>query len=107
MKNGDIWEIFQKHVQCFGSDHIRMSKVKGHATEADVQEGRVADWDRDGNNQCDKYAGEAASLYGTGVPHLAKAYAYNHELYQIVTMHVHIFLCSMYSEYNALRIKRK
>ena len=105
--NGDLWEVFQRHLQQFGSTFLSFDKVKGHATDQDVSDGKVSQWDKLGNDESDKYAGEATDLYGPNVPHLAKAYAYNHELFQIITMHIHTLLVTMYNEYNQLRIQRK
>ena len=45
---------------------------KGHATDDDVQQGRVA-WDREGNNLADKFAGDSTLLLSNVIPKLAQA----------------------------------
>ena len=54
--DGDLWEQAWKAVLKRGAGNQTLRKVKGHATELDVAEGRATQEDRDGNDKSDKLA---------------------------------------------------
>ena len=53
VKDGDLVALAQFMIRTRGWDTVRVSKVKGHATEADVEQGRVRLEDRLGNAEAD------------------------------------------------------
>ena len=58
VKDGDLIAIIQHLIQASGMDSVSVTKVKGPATEADVEQGRVREEDKLGNAE----AGTAADL---------------------------------------------
>ena len=56
VKDGDLVAIIQHMIQARRQDTVRVTKVKGHATEADVEQGRVRLEDRLGNEKADAAA---------------------------------------------------
>ena len=65
VKDGDIVAIAQCMIRARRQDTVRVTKVEGHATEADVQQGRVRDEDGLGGAESD-----AADLGGRHQPEL-------------------------------------
>ena len=58
MANGDLWQHFMKMIKAKGHRVVRTTKVKGHATEAMIEEGLVRKEDKQGNGEADKAAGK-------------------------------------------------
>ena len=56
VKDGDLVAVIQHMIRARGQDTVRVTKVKGHATEADVQQGKVREEDRFGNEEADAAA---------------------------------------------------
>ena len=56
VKDGDLLFLVQCMIQAWGQDRVRVTKVEVHATEADLQQGRVRDEDRLGNAEADTAA---------------------------------------------------
>ena len=54
--DGDLWEQAWQAVLRRGAENQRIRKVKGHATEADVQNGTATRKDKDGNHYSDQNA---------------------------------------------------
>ena len=53
LKDGDLVALAQYMIQVRGQDTVRVTKVKGHATGADVEQGRVRLEDKLGNAEAD------------------------------------------------------
>ena len=53
VKDGDLVAIVQHMLTAGGPDTVRVTKVKGHATEVDVEQGRVRADDKVGNDEAD------------------------------------------------------
>ena len=58
----DLWRWFWHKMEDIDSKDIRLVKTKGHATEADVQEGRSTDFERIGNDNADHFAGRGVEV---------------------------------------------
>ena len=58
--DGDIWGEFWEILEARGARTVRITKVKGHATEEDVQDGRATKEDKEGNDQADAAANKGA-----------------------------------------------
>ena len=56
LKDGDLIVIVQHMIQAWGADTVGVTKVKGHATEDDVDQGRVRMEERLGNAEADTVA---------------------------------------------------
>ena len=56
VNDGDLLLIVDKMLQLRGLDMVRITKVKGHADEGMVLDGRVREQDRFGNNAADEAA---------------------------------------------------
>ena len=56
VKDGDILCLIDRMLQLRGSGTVKVSKVKGHADDGMVLDGRVRDLDRLGNNAADEAA---------------------------------------------------
>ena len=56
VKDGDLLCIIDRMLQLRALDTVKISKVKGHADDGMVLDGRVRDLDRLGNNAADEAA---------------------------------------------------
>ena len=56
IRDGDLVAVNQRMIRARRQDTVRVTKVKGHATEADVQQGRVREEDWFGNEEADAAA---------------------------------------------------
>ena len=56
VKDGDLWEVFTDLVRTRGPQTVCITKVKGHATQEMVDEGKVEEEDMRGNSMADKAA---------------------------------------------------
>ena len=56
VKDGDLLCLINRMLQLRGLDTVKVSKVKGHADDGMVLDGRVRDLDRLGNNAADEAA---------------------------------------------------
>ena len=88
-KNGDLWAHFDRAVRAKGAHAIAISKVKGHATEADIRDGRAREVDQFGNDKADGAAKGAVHQHGkTFVAYVAKLFdrqkAYNKFVFAII-----------------------
>ncbi len=54
--DGDLWHHFEEAARAKGWKSIRITKVKGHATQMQVDGGAVKDCDKAGNDQADQAA---------------------------------------------------
>ena len=54
--DGDLLYLIDRMLQLRGLDTVKISKVKGHADDGMVLDGRVRDFDRLGNNAADEAA---------------------------------------------------
>ena len=59
-KDGALWKIFNEMEKIKGAGSIRISKVKGHATEKNIQDGTSTLKDKKGNDRADSAADEGA-----------------------------------------------
>ena len=53
VKDGDLFAIVQHMIFARGPETVLITKVKGHATKADVEQGGVRTEDRFGNAEAD------------------------------------------------------
>ena len=67
VSDGDLWFHFEQAVKAKGWKSIRLSKVKGHVTQAQVDDGLFMQMDKDGNDKADEAADVAVSLHGESI----------------------------------------
>ena len=78
--DGDLWEQAWHAVLRRGAESQRIRKVKGHATEADVQDGTATRQDRDGNHKSDVNADRGVEvIHSPGLVKLAHWAANRHQ----------------------------
>ena len=65
--DGDLWYHFEQAVKAKGWRSIRISKVKGHVSQEQVEEGLHKQADKDGNDKADEAADVAVALHGEGI----------------------------------------
>ena len=81
-KDGDLWGTAWKAVLHRGASNQKIRKVKGHATEQDVAQGRSTAEDRFGNDKADKNADEGVEVVrGGGFVKLGQWLADRHTRY--------------------------
>ena len=81
MKDGDLWQLFAEHVRAKNPESVKLTKVKGHATNDMVREQLVRFDDMHGNNESDAAAEQGATLVRPAVKHFAKFYQKRHQNY--------------------------
>ena len=67
VKDGDLLFLFQRMLRLGGLDTVRITKVKGHADDGMVLDGRVREIDRLGNNAADEAADFGRGEVGNAV----------------------------------------
>ena len=70
--NGDVLEIFLKHLKSKSTTSVSVSKVKGHATPEDVVEGRTTTLNRTGNDMSDNHATKGIQAHSPSAIHYSK-----------------------------------
>ena len=70
-KDGDVWSAIWRVIIAKGPRAIKVTKVKGHATANDIEEGRATAATKAGNDVADGLVREATALHGKGTVELA------------------------------------
>ncbi len=79
--DGDLWQHFELAARAKGWKSIRITKVKGHATQQQVADGAIRDCDKVGNDQADSAADIAVQAHGEDVVRVARILHHRHYLY--------------------------
>ena len=67
-RDGDLWRIAWNALAIRGAGNQDLRKVKGHATEEDIEQGKSTVKDRNGNNKSDTLADRGVeSINGVGL----------------------------------------
>ena len=82
VSDGDLWEFFHQAVTSKGASSIRISWIKGHATQAHIADGVTTLQDKLGNDEADKVADIGAALFGQDLMLAAKCLQKRHKEYQ-------------------------
>ncbi len=91
-KDGDLWELFHEFASIKGPDAIQLTKVKGHASEANVHEGVVRSVDKKGNDIADRAAKKAQDFHGEDVVKLSGWFTLRHKAYTILLKNIHDYI---------------
>jgi ribonuclease HI len=90
--DGDLWHQFQRVATAKGPASIKITWVKGHATEQHVQEGITTEAKRAGNNEADTMADKGTKLHGENVTYFADSFSNRHKWYSLlyfkITKHI-------------------
>ena len=70
--NGDLWHHFEQAAKAKGPKSIRITKVKGHVTQEQVDINTHRACDKAGNDQADHAADIVVKLHGEGVVSIAR-----------------------------------
>ena len=73
--DGDLWEYIQQIIEAKGRHALSASKVKGHATTKEVQQGLLTLTDKEGNDIADLMADDGVLAHGKEVVELSIVYA--------------------------------
>ena len=74
-ENGDIWKFFAESTLAKGPRAITLTKVKGHASQGMVDEGKVDEEQKKGNDGADEGANKGAEEEQQGLSTVVKNYA--------------------------------
>ena len=99
MKNGDLWSFFAKSTQARGAQAVRLSKVKGHATQEMVEKGTVRETDKMGNDEADVGADEGAVGEQQELSTAARKYATRQWRYKVFMARVHQYIIHLRKAY--------
>ena len=81
--DGDLWEIVWKGLIIKGPDTLRVTKVKGHATDAEVEAGLSTEVHQIGNRRADTAADHGVEGHRPGLVSLAAWCEKRHDAYCI------------------------
>ena len=85
MKDGDLWENFAEAVKQREAFSVWISKVKGHATQEMVDEGKVEEEEEEekkGNDESDKAAGMGSTKSQGRIAKFVDLYSWRHTQYR-------------------------
>ena len=91
-ENGDLWEVFANIVRRRGPESVTISKVKGHATDEMVEEGRVRLQDKRGNDNADSAADKGATSSQKKVHRHGAMYSTRHLEYRTLMCRIHNYI---------------
>ena len=77
-----MWENFAELVRERGPESVVITKVKGHATQQMVDEGKVEKDEKEGNDQADEAAEAGATKSQGRVQTFAETYSWRHGQYR-------------------------
>ena len=103
MKDGDLWELFAEVVSQRGPWSVTITKVKGHATQEMVDEGKVEEEEKKGNDGSDEAADLGATESQGRVATFASLYSWRHQQYRKIMTRVHKYVVGFKKEDKRLR----
>ncbi len=74
--DGDLWQHFEEAVKAKGPHAIKITKVKGHATQEQVNNNIYRQCDKLGNDRADEAADIAVKLHGDDLVEVARQMAF-------------------------------
>ena len=82
ISDGDLWEHFYLAVKRKGSKAVKITWVKGHATQEHINKGITTAVNKEGNDKADSVADLGAALHGKDVMEIAEWLHKRHSEYQ-------------------------
>lgn len=92
MKNGDLWEFLGGIIIAKGPRAIIVTKVKGHATQEMVDEGRIDERQKKGNGGADDGANKGAGEAQQNLSTVARKYASRQWRYKRFMARMHAYI---------------
>ena len=86
--DGDLWHHFEQAVLAKGPSSIKLTWVKGHATEDHISSGVTSSAHQQGNDRADALADQGVQLHGEDIYTLARLYTKRHSQYTGFFMNV-------------------
>ena len=77
----DIWEDFERNVNAKGANAVNITKVKGHATDKMVADGKVRNEHKEGTDALDEAADKGVEQHGNDLLELSTFFAQAHGEY--------------------------
>ena len=106
-KDGDLWGLAWEAILKRGPTSQTLRKVKGHATVADIAEGRSNEEDKDGNDKADANADIGVQmLKGKGLVTLAKWIAERHQSYIRFMRRIQHFVAAVLTAVKEIRANK-
>ena len=105
-KNGDLWESIEEAIKIKGPESVKVAKVKGHATEEMVEEGKCKAKDKEGNDKSDKAADKGAEQAEMKTAALGHVYSRRHKYYKRFMERVQSFIIKV-RKAEEIRMERK
>ena len=90
-----------------GAGSIKVSKVKGHATEEQVESGEVKSEHREGNNKADHAANKGVQEHQTGLREFARWLAKRQRDYIEVMAEIQAMIVEVAKEQDSMRVERE
>ena len=103
MKDGDLWELFTRLVLQRGPRSVKITKVKGHATEAMVQEGKVKLAEKQGNDRSDTAAALGVTESQSKVHAFGALYSARHVRYRAIMCRIQKYIVGLKEEERKLK----
>ena len=95
VKDGDLLYLIDRTLQLRGLDTVKISKVKGHADDGMVFDGRVQDLDRLGNKSADEAADFGRSTVPVHVVNARRNLVWVCNRWYPVVRHLHRFFVAI------------
>ena len=89
-KNGDLWESIEDAVEEKGPNSVKVTKVKGHATNEMVAEGTVRKQDKEGNDISDTAADRGAEATDVIAAAVGFVFARRHKFYKMLMIRIQV-----------------
>ena len=105
--DGDIWPHFQTAVRQKGRHAIKVTKVLGHATSADIDMGLATVIHKEHNDYADKLADSGVKLHTDCMVALSSLYARRVTLMECVVCHIHRHITSTLQAHNQARERKR
>ena len=102
-KDGDLWELFAKLIRQRGPSSAIITKVKGHATEEMVQQGKVKQEEKRGNDWADAAADEGATKSQGRLQCFGELYSWRHMCYRKLMARMQKFIVELKKEEKKLK----
>ena len=104
--DGDLWESVWEAYLARGTDAQELTKVKGHATDRQVELGEVKDRDKKGNDKSDQFADYGVEEHGSAVVQLTMWLYKRQKQYAEFMQHVQAVIISVLGKEREEREKR-
>ena len=106
-KDGDLWEIAWQAIVRRGARNQKIRKVKGHATQQDIDNGSCTRGDQEGNDRSDENADKGViKIAGEGLVRLGAWVAGRHDKYIALMKRIQRMIAAVLKEEKEERSRR-